>query len=244
MVKGGPPACAAPPSRRSADRGSGEARRRLDAEVVGAWPDQREAVEAGREIVDRAAAVGDGAAGHHAARIGGCAVVAEDLRRLAGGIVDQGDPGAAQHPAVEAVEDVAERIGEHVQSRGRGRGAVIGAEALDGEKVAGLDAEPAIAAGRRRRDLHRLEEAGEPARIGAGLEHGQRLAVAAAGADDHVDGFDERGIEVAGMILDHEQKGRPEGSRRWPAARRDRAPGPARRWRAKRVRRPRRIAGR
>ena len=48
-----------------ADRGRGIAGRRLDLQPVGAGPDQREAIVAGREAVDGAAAVGDAAAGHH-----------------------------------------------------------------------------------------------------------------------------------------------------------------------------------
>ncbi len=188
------------------DRRDGIALRGLDPEAVDARPDQRESVEAGREIVDRAAAVGDGAAADHAARIGRGTVVAEDLGGLAGGLVDQGDPRSGEDLAVEAVENEAERVGEHFEGRRRRDGAMVGAEALDGEMVARLDAEPAIVAGRGGWDLRGLDEAGELAGIGRGFEDGQRLAVAAAGANDDFDRFHGGGVVVAVGVVDHEEE--------------------------------------
>ena len=85
-------------------------RRRGHDEAIGAWRDKGEAIVARREIIGRAACIGDALAGDDARRIGRDAVIAEHLRRLAGGGVDEGDAASGDGRAIAAVENDAERI--------------------------------------------------------------------------------------------------------------------------------------
>ena len=132
------------------------------------------------------------------------AVVAEDLGRLAGGGVDQGDPDVRHRRAVAAVEGDAERIGENVDRALRRR-----ARRPDRRSASG--SAPRRAATERRQSpapggpVRGQHDADEAAAIGAGLDQDDFLAVA------EVRSRRRRGASRSTGCRDWRTGGRPRG---------------------------------
>ncbi len=185
-------------SRGSHGRRRDIAGRRDEGEMVISGSGQRKAILARPVIVAIARGVDDVLAADHRRRIGTDAILAEHLRRLAGGVVDQGNAHAVDRGARRRIEHAAEGIDQDRIGAGRRIG-IAGEE--DRDRRAAWNGQRAIIVGRSA--LVRGEGAREDAAVRGGFGEHQEIVVAGRDRDRDGDDFPCRRIGVAGRVLEH-----------------------------------------